>query len=129
MLVLGTWSSGKLSWNQYHSDEACPLLSIIPACYLALTGYVLMLAGFVFQNRSLIFYWLFWWGLGMAGGLALLGSVMELISGDICPRAFEWIPMCYISLGFSVTVGILFAIITGSPAAPVATKSEPVNDN
>jgi hypothetical protein len=56
--------------------------------------------------------WVFWLGLLAAGGLALVGSGLEVIKGDVCPVAFGWLPMCYVSLAFSVLIGILFAATT-----------------
>ena len=55
--------------------------------------------------------WLFWVGLAVAGGLALMGSAFELIQGDVCPKGFGWLPMCYVSLAFSVIIGVLYAKI------------------
>lgn len=124
LVLLGTWSSGKLSWQQYLSGEACPILSIIPACYLAFTGYLMMLLAIILRTWNSLFYGIFWGGLTIAGGLALLGSLMELGSGKICPRAYGWLPMCYVSLGFSVLVGVLNVIVIRRQAVTPSTKSE-----
>ena len=110
LVAFGVWSGGKLSYQQYLSGEACPLLGPVPACYIAFVGYLMMavaLATLGFGFRSL--NWVFWTGLAVAGGLALLGSAFELIRGNICPRAFGWLPMCYVSLAFSVLIGLLYA--------------------
>jgi hypothetical protein len=50
-------------------------------------------------------------GLGVAGGLALLGSALELTQGNVCPLAGN-IPMCFISLAMSILIGGLFWGIT-----------------
>ena len=60
--------------------------------------------------------WVFWTGLAVAGGLALLGSAFELIRGNVCPRAFGWLPMCYVSLAFSVLIGLLYANLVKTAA-------------
>ena len=62
--------------------------------------------------------WMFWLGLLAAGGLALLGSGMELAKGDVCPKAYGWLPMCYVSLAFSVLIGVLFALMAGGGVSP-----------
>jgi hypothetical protein len=37
---------------------------------------------------------------------------MELAKGDVCPKAYGWLPMCYVSLAFSVLIGILYALMS-----------------
>lgn len=110
LVAFGLWSGGNLSWQQFQSGEACPLLGAFPACYIAFAGYLLMsttLVANLLLGRT-NFNWLFWAGLGVAGGLALLGSAFEIVKGDVCPKAFGWLPMCYISLAFCVVIGVLF---------------------
>ena len=46
----------------------------------------------------------------VAGGLALVGSVMEAIHGDICPRIV--LPLCYVSLASCALIGMLYMRIT-----------------
>lgn len=118
LVGLGLWSGAKLSISHYQSGESCPILGAVPACYIALAGY-LMMAGAVLRLFMSAAFWsglpwsgVFWTGLFLAGGLALLGSAMELIKGDICPKALGWLPMCYVSLAFSVVIGVLYAIAT-----------------
>jgi hypothetical protein len=114
LVALGLWSAGRLAWSHYQSGEACPILGVVPACYIALGGYLLMATSVtaVIAKPDLRLSWMFWLGLVAAGGLALVGSGMELAKGDVCPKAFGWLPMCYVSLAFSVVIGILFAITT-----------------
>ena len=68
-----------------------------------------MAVGLLLATRS-NYSWaafVFYAGLGVAGGLALLGSALELIKGNVCPLAGS-IPMCYISLAMSILIGGLF---------------------
>jgi len=109
LVVFGLWNGGRLSYSHYQSGEACPILGVVPACYIAFMGYLAMalaLAGTT-AKPELNLSWLFWSGLLAAGGLALVGSILEVIKGDVCPRAGN-IPMCYISLAMSITIGGLF---------------------
>ena len=55
----------------------------------------------------------------MAGGLAALASVLELVKGDVCPVAFRSVPMCYISLVFTAVIGLLYWIQL-SPASDLS---------
>ncbi len=120
LVVLGLWSGGRLSYSQYQSGEACPILGIVPACYIALAGYLMMALALAVTivKPELNLSWMFWLGLLAAGGLALLGSGLELAKGDICPKAFGWLPMCYVSLAFSVLIGILYAAMTRGVTPP-----------
>ena len=53
----------------------------------------------------------FYTGVSIAGGLALIGTVLELVKGNVCPRAGS-IPMCYISLAMSLLIAGLFYYTT-----------------
>ena len=96
---------------------SCPILGPIPACYLALGGYVLMAAAAttLFARRLRRGYrsranQIFWTGWAIAGGLASLGSVMEWMRGGICPRIV--LPLCYVSLVSCALIGLLYVRIT-----------------
>jgi hypothetical protein len=110
LVLLGLWSGGRLSYSQYQSGEACPILGVVPACYIAFAGYLMMTVSLAVTavRPDLKLAWMFWLGLLAAGGLALLGSGLELANGNICPKAFGWLPMCYISLATSILIGGLF---------------------
>ncbi len=117
LVAFGLYSSGRLAWDQWHTGEACPILGPVPACYIAFAGYLAMLAGMLFSSRFSKMQVVFYVGLALAGGLAILGSTLELIKGNVCPRV-AGIPMCFISLTMSVLIGGLFLRITH--AKPVA---------
>jgi hypothetical protein len=86
----------------------------VPACYIAFAGYLMMASALVVRTArpEVNLSRMFWLGLLAAGGLALVGSGLEIIRGDVCPKAFGWLPMCYVSLAFSVLIGIIFAVMT-----------------
>ena len=111
MVLLGLWGAGNLSYKQYLSGEACPILGdMVPACYIAFAGYILIAVGVAvsLQGIATSSRYLFWAGTAIAGGLAALATVLELIKGDVCPVAFGSVPQCYISLAFSVVIVLLF---------------------
>ena len=124
MVLFGLWGAGRLSYEQYQSGEACPVLGdTVPACYIAFGGYVLIglgVAAYFLMGGALGSY-LFWGGIVIAGGLAALASVLELVKGDVCPVAFGSVPMCYISLAFTALIGVLYWIQL-SPAADLSAK-------
>jgi hypothetical protein len=111
LVLFGLWGAGGLSYDQYQTGDACPILgNTIPACYVALAGYVLIGLGVVLSLAlgSSTGIWAFWTGTAIAGGLAALATVLELIKGAVCPVAFGSIPTCYLSLALSVVIGGLF---------------------
>ena len=122
MVLFGLWGAGQLSYKQYLSGEACPILGdTVPACYIAFGGYILIAAGVAVSLLipGAVGNYLFWAGTSVAGGLAAYASVMELIKGDVCPVGPYGIPMCYISLAFSIVIATLF-LLQPNPAASAA---------
>ena len=125
MVLFGLWGAGNLSYKQYLSGDACPILGdMVPACYIAFVGYILIAAGVTASLFGVnpIGAYLFWGGTAIAGGLAALASVLELIKGDVCPVAFGSVPMCYISLAFSIIIAMLFIWQSTGSATPDAIK-------
>jgi hypothetical protein len=116
MVLFGLWGAGRIAYDQYQTGEACPILgSTIPACYVAFFGYVLIAIGIgmALATTNSSGSYPFWTGTAIAGGLAALASVLELIKGDVCPVAFGHVPMCYLSLALSVPIAILFTLVRG----------------
>ncbi len=123
MVLFGLWGAGRLSYDQYQTGEACPILGdTVPACYIALGGYVLIAAGVAISllMPGAAASYLFWGGTFIAGGLAAFATVLELIKGGICPVGPYGIPMCYISLAFSIAIAVLF-MLQSSLASSAAT--------
>jgi hypothetical protein len=111
LVLFGLWGAGRLSYDQYQTCEACPILGeTVPACYVALAGYVLIGLGVLgsLGLGSSTGRYAFWTGTAIAGGLAAFATVLELIKGDVCPVAFGSVPTCFLSLALSVLIGGLF---------------------
>jgi len=117
LVMFGLWGAGRLSYDQYQAGDACPILgNTVPACYVALAGYGVISLG-VFLSLALgssAGRYAFWTGTAIAGGLAALATVLELIKGAVCPVAFGNVPTCYLSLALSVVIGGLFWGMTHS---------------
>ena len=117
MILLGLRGAGNLSLEQYQTGEACPVLGdFIPACYIAFGGYLLIAIGAALSflpTGAAAGNWgsyLFWAGTAIAGGLAALATILELVKGDVCPVGPAGIPMCYISLAFSVVIAVMYVV-------------------
>ena len=107
LVAFGFYSSGRLAWRELTVGEACPIVGSVPACYVAFLGYLAMVMGLALASTTSWAPRVFYAGVAVAGGLALVGSILELLQGDVCPRAGS-VPMCYVSLGMSVLIGVLF---------------------
>ena len=103
----GFYSSTRLAWREWTTGEACPVVGSVPACYVAFAGYLVMLIGLIAVSTGARMHRVFHTGLSVAGGLALIGTILELVNGNVCPRVGS-IPMCYISLAMSALIGVLF---------------------
>ena len=114
MVLFGLWGAGRLSYEQYQTGEACPILGdTVPACYVAFGGYVLIAVGVAISllvPGGAAGSYLFWGGTTIAGGLAAFATVLELMKGDVCPVGPYGIPMCYISLAFSIVIAVLYVL-------------------
>ncbi len=79
MVLFGLWGAGRLSYDQYQTGEACPILGkTVPACYVAFAGYVLIGLG-VFSSFALgssTGRYAFWAGTTIAAGLASCATVL-----------------------------------------------------
>ena len=117
LILFGLWGSGRLSWRQWVTGEACPVVGSVPACYVAFAGYAAMIAGVMLVGQLAWARGLFVAGLGVAGGLALIGSILEVVWGNVCPRAGA-VPMCYVSLALALLIGALFWQIHGITVRP-----------
>lgn len=111
LVAFGTYSSGRLAWREWTTGEACPVVGSVPACYVAFAGYLFMAIALVGVAKLPWLSNAFYTGVFIAGGLALIGTVLELVKGNVCPRVGS-VPMCYISLGMSLLIAALFYFST-----------------
>lgn len=108
LVTFGLYNSTGLAWRELTLGAACPHVGSVPACYVAFGAYLAMIVGLVWGlvTRARRATQLLYFGVGVAVLLALVGSVLELIIGDICPRAGA-VPLCFVSLGMSLLIGAL----------------------
>lgn len=88
--------------------ELCPMLGFVPACYVVLLGYVLIgastVAGVRFRTMLFVTGWL------PVIGLALMGSSMEVLGYEACPRSADNVPTCFFSLAIAMTLVAAFLL-------------------
>lgn len=107
-----------LSYQHFHTGQTCPLLGPLPACYLVFMGYALV-AGSAFLKKpaASVAFWLGWTPIT---GLALAGTVLELVQGGVCPRTAGGIPQCYLSLLIAAALLALWLMLNRSRAGLTA---------
>ena len=101
--IFALWGVVPISYAVYLNDSTCPMLGALPACYLVTISYLFILISSVIK-KPLIFL-VGWLPIFL---LAITGSAFELFGKDVCPKTTGNIPMCYLSLVFSIIIAILF---------------------
>jgi len=111
VLVSGFGALAGLSLTVSHiqTGEVCPHLGPVPACYLVLAAYAMILAS-AFTLQKPIGTRLFFIGWITVFGLAASGVVMELAVGETCPPGPAGIPQCFISFSMAVACLVFFVM-------------------
>lgn len=110
--ALGIYEAFKISHVHFTTIESCPILAILPACYVVLVSYTLMTLGWMGVLTSKISFlsryknWIFWVGFTPAFLLALAGTMGEIFGFVDCPETASHIPKCFISLGFVLMIAM-----------------------
>ena len=93
--------------------ERLAQLGPIPACYIVLAGYAIILLSTVFRGKlksGRIFYL----GWVPVFGLAALGVTSELMGNHICPPSAGGVPQCFYSLAMITICLVLIIATSGS---------------
>jgi len=117
LLFIGFAYAVMVSFRNLTGDP-CPSIGPVPACYLVLISYALMILSLI-VNRNGGKHYLFAAGWGVAFIFAALGSALEFFTpgGGVCPSSSGGalqgtstggVPMCYVSLALLVIILILF---------------------
>lgn len=93
----GTVAGGRLSVEHMKHGEVCPMLGPLPACIIVFLGYLLIVLAAVFLKHSAAKK-LFYIGWVPVFLLALMGVILELTKGQVCPPGAFGIPQCFFSL-------------------------------
>jgi len=102
LLSVALFGAINLAWSNYTKVDLCPKLGPVPACYVFITIYVLILVGIIRPVR-----WFFLSGAIAAFALASIGIAREIIySTPVCPQTSNGIPTCYI---FFIVILVLIA--------------------
>ena len=108
LIAVGLYGAANVSFDTLTGIAPCPRVVGIPACFVVLAGYSCMLLALVLKltarlKRLFLIGWL------PVFLLALIGSILELMNGNTCPKSESGIALCYLSLMFSVAVIALYS--------------------
>jgi len=106
--AFGLYGIAPITYQHVMGIESCPTLGPIPACYVVTLAYSLTGASMfvVAKLRSALF---------VAGwmpvfGLAILGSSMQVLGNEACPKSVGDIPGCYLSLTLTTSLILVFLV-------------------
>lgn len=106
---LGTLAGLRLSAAHMQHGEVCPMLGPIPACIIVFLGYLCVVLAALFIKKPFakrVFY-IGWTPVFL---LALMGVILELTKGHVCPPGAYGIPQCFFSFAMALICLALFKV-------------------
>jgi hypothetical protein len=102
---IGVLGVGRISVIHWSGEAFCPMISSLPACYVILIAYSLIVLSMYPRLQKALLVFLIGWV--PVTTLALTGSVGELTGILQCPHLENGMPQCFISAVFALTIGLL----------------------
>jgi hypothetical protein len=102
---IGVLGVGRISVMHWTGEAFCPMISSLPACYVILIAYsLIVLSMYPRLQKALLVFLIGWVPVTI---LALTGVVGELTGILQCPHLENGIPQCFISAAFALIIGLL----------------------
>ncbi len=114
---IGVLGVGRISINHWTGEASCPMISSLPACYLILIAYSLIVLSMYPRLQKAVGVFLVGWTPVIT--LALAGVVGELTNSLQCPRLENGIPQCFISATLALIIGLLAWVLFRVQAAKI----------
>lgn len=114
---IGVLGVGRISINHWTGEASCPMIGPLPACYIILIGYSLIVLSMYPHVQKALVLFLIGWAPVML--LALTGVVGELTGVLRCPHLEIGIPQCYISAALALIIGLIAWLLFKIEAATV----------
>jgi hypothetical protein len=102
---IGVLGVGRISVIHWTGEASCPMISSLPACYIILISYCLIVFSMYPRLQKTLIVFLIGWVPVIT--LALAGVVGELTDTLQCPHLENGIPQCFISAAFALIIGLL----------------------
>ncbi len=114
---IGVLGVGRISIIHWTGEASCPMISSLPACYLILIAYSLIVLSMYPRLKKAVGVFLIGWTPVIT--LALTGVVGELTDILQCPHLENGIPQCYISATLALIIGLLAWVLFRVQAAKI----------
>jgi len=102
---IGVLGVGRISITHWTGETSCPMIVSLPACYIILIGYsLIVLSMYPHLQKAFVLFLIGWVPIVM---LALTGVVGELTDVLQCPHLKNGIPQCYLSAALALIIGLL----------------------
>ena len=102
---IGVLGVGRISISHWTGEESCPVIGPLPACYIILIAYSLIVLSMYPRLRQAPLVFIFGWVPVIT--LAFTGVVGELTGVLQCPHLDNGTPQCYLSAAFALIIGLL----------------------
>jgi len=111
LLGVGLYGALSVSYVTITGTSPCPSIGGIPACYVVLFGYSMMLLATLLHKhlKSKMIFLIGWLPVFL---LAFVGSMLEISNGNTCPKNESGLPLCYVSLTLAIAVALLYFFIS-----------------
>lgn len=109
LIGFGFFGGLNVSYVNFTGEQACPNVAGLAICYVVTLAYGVMLVS-LFIKKATFHSGLFLPAWGITFFIALYGSSLELIQGDVCPKASNLIPLCFVSLAMCLVIVTLYII-------------------
>ena len=114
---IGVLGVGRISITHWTGEASCPMIGPLPACYIILIGYsLIVLSMYPHVQKALVLFVIGWAPVML---LALTGVVGELTGVLQCPHLEIGIPQCYISAALALIIGLIAWLLFKIEAATV----------
>ncbi len=114
---IGVLGVGRISVIHWTGEAFCPMISSLPACYIILIAYSLIVLSMYPRLKKAVGVFLIGWV--PVTTLALTGVVGELTDILQCPHLENGIPQCYISATLALIIGLLAWVLFRVQAAKI----------
>ena len=106
VLAVGLYGALSVSYTTITGTDPCPDVQGLPACFVVTVGYLMMVTSLVISNfgwkkRMFLSGWL------VVFLIAVTGTLLEIMNGNTCPHSADGLPLCYVSLAFSILILML----------------------
>jgi len=118
---IGVLGVGRISIIHWTGETSCPMIGSLPACYIILIGYsLIVLSMYPRLQKASVLFLVGWVPVVM---LALTGVVGELTDVLQCPHLENGTPQCFLSAALALTIGLLAWLLFKFQAAQVKDSS------